>query len=191
MSEPAQVVEALLSALDERRWRDAAALFTPAFLADFKRRAPAHYGPSWSDHFAGVHSEEELAALDAAETWARHLEATDPGTRYARVLAALKAKHPEHAAKLGRHSPTDARWWDRYRVAGTVADGSRAYVIVRERAAQRNPAPAPSVDDSPEMYVLRSTPEGWRVSSEPGGGRNLIIAGVSVEGENGEMVTLS
>lgn len=191
--DPTPVVEALIAALAEERWRDAAALFTPAVQAARKNEVLSEHRHgtlrprALTDDVAGVESLEALAAMDPDEAFARCLEATDPRTQAAKVAAVLEAQYPEHAEQLAR---VGDEWIDAWnlRVVGTVVDGDQAWAVIRKRDASEDLAPP--LDFPPDTVVLRRRNHGWRVSGELRRSRRWDLGGLSVTDDRGKRVFL-
>ncbi len=191
--DPTPVVEALIAALGEERWRDAAALFTPEVHAARTNEVLAQHRHGTlrprvlRDDVAGVESLEALEAMAPHEAFARSLEATDPRTRVAKVAAALEAQYPEHAEQLAR---VGDEWTDAWnlRVVGTVVDGDQAWAVIRKRDASDDLALP--LDFPPDTVVLRRRNHGWRVSGELRRNRRWHLGGLSVTDDRGKRVFL-
>lgn len=148
-----------------------------------KQPAPSAYFGS----VFGVESRVELEALSSGEILARRLQAMDWRTRLRPHLEQLAEQHPEYRDQLDQQRE-DARSQWRGQVAGHVISGSRAYVIVEQHAGPLDEHPA---DWSPLVVTLRTTEEGWRVSSDLTDRSYLVHFHITVTDADGRQVVLS
>ena len=123
--------------------------------------------------FAGVQSLDELRDLSAAEMFARHLQAEDPGTQVAGALdSADRPLPPELADRIALRPERE--------VVGSVAESESLVDVVYRTAPARAFEPWASA----KVHVVRvaRTPTGWRIipAGEPFGTTTSTMLSITV-----------